>query len=266
MTGSALVLSFLSAASLRAQDIGPLERAVCSDRPTATSPIFQTAINNIGSFHYVNHALERVRRDIAHPVFCVSGFALSKNMYQYVRSYLQIDVYDEAGARRYGFRFLFQDASTQAFHNVGGQPWNGLSPVKADGLLAAWAASTVFVPFVTAETDPVKIAQESRTYRLNREDADLSTLSLFRLPVTDRELYVVNWLGRSPLNPYVAPAVARAVMIAIGPDGAVSVAENLSPFSEALVPLDEALGETTQDVRGRDWTEALLDLGRLISK
>lgn len=256
-----IAAALFAASPAHAQTPAPVEQTVCADRPTATSPVFQTAINNLSSFQYVNHAFERLRREIAHPTFCVSGFALSKNAYQYVRSYLQIDVRDEGGTVRESFRFLFQDASTQAFHNVGGQPWNGLPLAETERVFADWLKKVSPVPFATTESDPLRVALASRTYRENAAQADASTLAVFPLPGAGRN-YLISWLGRPANNPYTAPVTPKAVMVSFDEQGGVSVAENLSLFTDVLAPLDDLLDESTHDVRGADRTETLLLISR----
>jgi hypothetical protein len=233
------------------------------------SSIFQTAVTNLQGFAYINQALQSLHDGIGHPSYCVSSMALSKNQYQYFRYYIQIDVYYkyEPNPVR-SLRFLMQDASTQAFQNIGTQPWIGLSTQGTDAVFDQVLANADFKP-VSAPTiglTTLQAAMQSTTWQKNITNMDTSTVSIFRVMTKNyglfnRSVFLVSWMTKPSNNPYATPVASQGVLLTQSDDGQWLFAENISMFSDILMPLDHLLETTVPATNSVDaWTEQLLNI------
>jgi hypothetical protein len=241
---------------------------ICDHRLKASSPLFQNALDNIYSFAYIHHALERIKNEAGtkEVLFCTSSIALSKNIYQYFKYLIQIDVYLQgSNVAAYKFRFLFQNASIQAFHNVGGQPWAGLDTSRTDQTLREFTNLAEYHPFIgttSGLTNPIEIARKSQSFQRDGQNIDLSTLSAIPIPGNqDKQFYLVTWLTKSPENPYAGQVLTRGVLISIGPDQSIGIAENNFPGGDLLIPLEVHLEELVSQVGpSTHWVEKLLKI------
>jgi hypothetical protein len=235
---------------------------ICDRNLKATSPLFQNALTNVYSFSYIHHALEQVQT-AAGPegaVFCTSSVVLSKNIYQYFQHLIQIDVYPKGAPQpTYRFRLLFQNASVQAFHNVGGQPWVGLDTALVDQTVAAMVTPAQYHPFTAApgEQDPVKIARQSASFL--KDGANINPDSVGAIPLAgDKKLYLVTWLTRSSDDPFAGFVMTRGVLVSFAADQSIQLAENIFP-GDLLITLENQRDDLESKVGpSSQWMDRLL--------
>ena len=219
---------------------------ICGPGLKASTPLFQNALDNLYSFGYVHHALEQVQQEEGPDVvFCTSSIALRKNIYMYFQHLIQIDVYPKnITAPTHRFRFLFQNASVQAFHNVGGQPWAGIGSAFADQTLknlvdqAQWTS----LPTLVGVENSKDIARLTSTFQKDAEKVDNDSFSA--IPVSNgngKQIFLATWLTKSGDNPFSSPIYTRGVLVAIATDKSVEVAENIFPEGDLLIPLENQL-------------------------
>lgn len=162
--------------------------------------------------------------------FCVSGMAVSRDIYQYAQYYIQVSVVAD-GQSVHEMRFLFQDASTQALDNVGGKPWIGLPAAKIDATLNAYVAEQTLTPWSGSVKafDPLSIAKQSATYKNEGSSIDQATVSVIPVRMNDSRQYsIVSWLTTPGNNPFSTYVALKGVLVVHDPaTGAVSIAENL---------------------------------------
>lgn len=251
----------------------PAIRAHCGSSIQSSSPSADAALTTMLSLQHVRHGLSQAAATLSNPTYCVSGLALSRNVYQYVQYYFQIDVHSGNEEKpAYQFRFLFQNASVQAYHNYQGQPWTGLPPARVDEILNGLVRSAHFTPIATSEnggasTDPLTLAKQSKTFAASRANVDDSSISILQLPAesqSGKTVHLVTWLSQPPANPYAGFSQTMGVLIAVDADGTVSLAENVFPTTSILFPMTQSLTETMASLPGRDdwasWLSQMADV------
>ncbi len=85
------------------------------------------------------------------------------------------------------FQFLLQDASVQAFQNVGGQPWTGLDSRQTQGTFESLISEAQFLPVTSSlqKSSLFEVAKSSKTYRLGIDQINTDTLSA--IPIFTQE-------------------------------------------------------------------------------
>ena len=240
---------------------------VCDHSLKATSSLFQNALTNIYSFEYVHHALEQVMRNAGpqEVTFCTSSVAVDKNIYQYLEHIVAIDAYVGNNKEpQYTFRLRFQNASVQAFHNVGGQPWIGLDAKQTQGSFDSFVAAQKFTTLLTAQgmTQSADIAKLSRTYNQDSTIINANTFSTMPL-VSDQKstTYLASWLTSNSANPFATPSLTKGVLVRIFNDGHVDIAENIYVKSDLLFALEDQLEKQTDNLPAKeDWIDVLIKL------
>ena len=252
---AALVLVLGLAANAQAQVIE--ER--CESTPLSSSPSMQIAFTTLSSFHYVLHTFNEIAKELPGAEYCVTGMPMSRNAYQYLQYFIQIDV-RSAGRTHYRLRYLYQDASIQAYHNAHGQPWVAIAPATVDAVVEGALAKADFRALDSAWTTPVEMAKLTRSYASTVSEVDEKTLSV--LPLSE-DSYLVAWMTRSPANPYAGVARTMAIVVKRGADGRPVVAENLSAASDLLFPLDKARIELGAEAGAKDaWAAKVLEISK----
>lgn len=243
---------------------------LCSHSLRAASPLFQNALDNIYSFNYVRHALMQAQHEqnSEQTLFCTSSLALSKNIYQYFEHLIQVDVYPKGSSKpTYSFHFLFQNASVQAFHNVGGQPWVGLKTAHVNQALKNLVDQAQFarLDLIAGKKTPFEVASQSRSFQHDGESIDKSSLSAMRiLQSDDKIVYLVTWLTKSPENPFAGEVLTRGVLVSFSKDQQVQIAENIYPKGDLLIPLERQREELLLEAGpSSQWVEKLLEIGLL---
>lgn len=195
-------------------------------------PLLNSALTNLHGIDYVHHAIDELKSR-GNVEFCVSGVAVSRNIYQYLRFYIHVDVRQAGGGKSLArYRFLYQDASVQALHNVGGKPWIAVAVEDADAL-EAQLKNRSFQPLGSGR--PLALIKDTQTFK--SDAADLSTLSSVDL---GDSILLVTWLTKPGANLYADVARTKAVLLKVEGD-MVSVAEGLWFNSEVTKTLDAAL-------------------------
>lgn len=242
---------------------------VCDHSLKATSPLFQNALNNLYSFEYIHHAMEGILQ-AAGPqevMFCTSSIAVDKNIYQYLEHVVSVDVYVANSTEpQYSFRLLFQNASIQAFHNVGGQPWIGLNSQQTQQAFASLIASQHFAPLVVpAGTEQVlNIAKLTQSYQRDLAIIDAETFSAMPVAANSQgTTYLVSWLTSNSDNPFASFSMSRGVLVTVFSDKHVEVAENISVKSDVSFSLENQMDQLGSALSSKDtWTSALLEMSQ----
>jgi hypothetical protein len=231
---------------------------VCSADLESDTPLFATALHNIYSFGYVRDALAQLRQSHPGAEFCVSGMALSRNIYQYPKYYVQVSA-RVGGKSVHEMRLLFQDASTQALDNVGDKPWVGLPAAQSEQALVDYVKSlSLTKSSPVAKFDARAVAEKSATYAAGAADVDQATFGVMPVGMADgREYYVVSWLTKPGANPFASYTMLKGVLVVHDPEtGEVWTSENLWLTSSLAIPLENLLEQNWVADAGR--TGALL--------
>ena len=257
-----LLMTVISGASFADSSI------VCDRSLKSSSALFQNALDNIYSFHYVHHAIENIRQTAApqEVTFCTSSVALNKNIYQYLKHLILIDAFvGNDKTPKYTLRLLFQNASIQAFHNVGGQPWAGLDPVQTQNAfnsLIAGASAWKAIQLPVNTYSALEVATLSATFKKDQTQIDATSLSAIPVSRTgEKEIYLVSWLTKNFDNSYATQVYSHGVLVAFTSGQQVEIAENIFPNGDLLIPLENQLEQTTMDAGANsEWTRKLLKI------
>lgn len=272
MAKISLILGLCLASSLAFAQNFTAHTEECREDLNFTSSVFQTAFNNLRGFDYVNHALQTAAKEVADPVYCIASVTLSKNEYQYFRFYIQVNIHSRYSlVNRYSFRFLMQDASTQAFQNTGGQPWVAIPLRDADAALDDIIDRANFKS-VTAPTIGLTVLQaamQSFTWQSNVGNMDTSTISILRL-VTQKydflknPVYLVSWMTKtSAANPFAVPVSSKSLLLTQKSSGEWVMDDSLSTYNSLLTPLDTVLQANAAGPRDvTAWSDLLLRISR----
>lgn len=233
----------------------------CGPRVDSASPTLHLALGNVLGFGYVHHAFEKIAREFPRAEYCVSGLPLSRNAYQYYQYYVRVDVRaNEGGPLVERVRFLYQDASVQAYHNTQGQPWVALDPAAVDRVFTDFVAGAAIASNEAVNTSTEELiasALASRTFRANASELDAPSLSVLR--VTPK-VSVVSALTLPTANPFAG--AVRPFGVLVGAGGTVT--ENVSLSSGLLFPLGRVLDETAKSAGPKDaWSDRLVELSRV---
>lgn len=233
------------------------------DSETSSPKILETAFRNVYSFEYVKGALTHAAS--SSPKICVTGWPVSKNQYQYFR-FLMLATTDANET----FAFLYQDASTQANHNVGGKAWVGLSPAQVTSVFEKIKASAG-EPLATLNLHPS--VQETVIAYLASAPAykyklDLNTFSFAALPGLDKngeKNYLVVWFDKLVgSNPFTQYPISHAMLVVVNESQAPTASlHKVSLLSDVVTPLDEMLThEARSAYRSGDLVGYLRDLAK----
>lgn len=238
----------------------------CSNTLTSTNPTLDAALKNLYSFEYVLHAITQKSDEMEQVQYCVSGLPLSQNNYLYKKFFIQIEVSDVLNpTESHTFSFLYQDASIQAYHNVGSKPWVGVSTGSVQEMFSKWLERKEFQVVSTAsvKSDPLTIAKNTQVFTQYEDDIDVKTIAIFPLKTKNAkfsEIYLVSFMTKSKGNPYTYPVLTKGVLVAKTATQ-VYVAENISLFSDVLNPIEQLLiGAQKQQIAGESFEELLLRL------
>lgn len=205
----------------------------------ATNPVMATALRNLSSFEAVHAALGVIKAAVPEAQFCVSGVILSKNIYQYGKFLVAVEVNDGTSGRAlHRIYFLYQDASVQAIHNVGRKPYIALPAADVDALLrTALTESMVQVRDIHPADSLMNVVLQSDTYRRSEPPADAGSVSGVVVPgLQGDDGMLVTWVTQMPSNPYAGYALLKGLSVFRAPlneGGRMRYAE-FRPFSQIL--------------------------------
>lgn len=217
----------------------------CGRDLDATNTVMATALRNLMSFEGVHAAIGEIENSVPQAQYCVSGVILSKNIYQYGKFLISIEVYDGATNRVLNrMYFLYQDASVQAIHNVGGKPYVALPRIAVEDILQkALTESITKTHDISPAESLMNVVQTSETYRGSQPAPDVSSISALEVPGGG---LIITWLTQLPSNPYAGYALLKGLSIdraPLGEGGRMRSAE-FRPFSQLLEKrLDDLQGQ-----------------------
>jgi hypothetical protein len=262
----------MSCLALSSATASAFERS-CGPQVLSNIPKFQTALNNLYSLTYVREALDLELRFTPSSELCVSMVAVGNNIYQYQKYFIQIEVVtigdpDPKRALR-TCRFLFQDASVQAFHGYSGQPWTGVNPSEAHLAFQNMVYLAAFKPVkAAANSEPVEIAKASASYQNHQDTIDLSTLAAIEISKMVKagrgEVFLVTWLSKPESNPFLHPVIASGVLVSRSPSGKWLLGESVSIASDLLFPLEANVTKVSAQLKPdqSDWKLKLMTFSR----
>jgi len=207
------------------------------------APAVADALNHATSFEYLRHSLLRWEAEGA--VICAQGAVLDKNIYQYHRVYLQLEVRKPDGSIEAVAPLLFQMASIQAHHNENRRPWIAMpwSSVKAQLARAVPSSLDSVAGEFPLPTD-AGFAAAAKASRL-APTLDEATFSVMDLSSTLNRpgLYLATWLERVPNTGggvFTEAFSAQALWLERGTDGSLKAARG-SGYRDLLSPFDGLL-------------------------
>ncbi len=248
----ALLLSPLSPGPAHAEGstLRPCQAGIAESSPLAI------AVGNVTSFGYVHHALNSALQANAGAEACFEGLALSKNIYQYYEFLIRIRV-QAAGTTTHEFYLIFQDASTQAHHNVGPKPWVGLSRSAVEDVFAHALQETRFLPS-DPSGNPMDQAKRTPIWNASKNARVENTLSIFTLPKT--EGFLVSWMNRGEQsdNPFAAFESPKGVFLRGQEEGDQTWLTSL-----VLFPLEAEAFRLAGGLSQSNYAATLLDLAEV---
>ncbi len=274
------LLSFLSLISVVAISAGslasnspalPISEKVCSSTLDASAAEFSIALKTMAGLDSVLHALNKARFEIQEPEYCVSGVALSRNIYQYVKYLFLVEVREKGQEKaRFQFHFLFQSASIQSYHNMNGQPWTGLQQSDVQNTFDAMLKGAQFQKLgkEANEMSLLEIAQKSATFASTQAEFDHNSLSVIRISEKDSksgadQAYLVSWMTLPSVNPFTSSTRTLGVLISRNADGSTSLSEKVLVVRELLFPLEDLLHDKGHQLGTREtWADQLLEDAR----
>lgn len=206
------------------------------------------ALNHAFGFDYFRHPIEKWQRD--GESLCVQGLVLDRNIYQYNRVFLQVEVRDAEGSLKAVVPLLFQMASIQAHHNENRRPWVALpSKEVAARLQAAVPAHFDAVKEALPAPNAEGFLNAARATPWGAEiDAD-SFAAMEVSSLTGREgLYLATWL--SPVkntggSVFTQKFAAQALWLERQADGSWRYARSWG-YTDLLAPLDTLLNSAAE--------------------
>ncbi|MGE0763933.1 MAG: hypothetical protein AB7N80_11695 [Bdellovibrionales bacterium] len=243
--------------------------SICPDGTEPPTSSFGKTIRNYESFHYVRKAMKKVAEELPNSTICLSMVVGARSDYAYYRYYLKADVYAIGQTKpSYSFQYIFQDASIQAFHNHGGQPWYGLDSAQVDRVVQNFIETSRFEPFPHRyQGRPVAIAKQTAVYLKSQENIDFESLSSLELkfksaPAATR-FFIVTWLTKPNNNATQDKPMAQGVLMAVDKQQNVLISENILPYSDLFMPLEDYLKALRDNFKPKEqWPQVLLDFAR----
>ncbi len=236
--------------------------STCDHELKSEIPIFQTALDNLYSFTYVRQNLMSELNAVPGSEFCVSSIALGNNIYQYLHYFIEVEVRKPVPLKSRYYHFLFQDASVQAFHNIGGQPWTGLDNKVVAKVASDLITQAHFAKVNSKGLDILELAKSSRSFLASVDKTDLQTLSSVQIQSSPEKVFLVTWLSLPNENPFLYPVIPRGVLISVSPSSEVQMAEDVSPTSDFWMPLSENITKINNKL-SRDQTVWLKKLNEI---
>jgi hypothetical protein len=208
--------------------------------------LLSTALADLDGFNYVRSELDNWKAQGLS--LCASGVALEKNIYQYFRFFIQIEVRAASGELKALVPVLFQTASVQAHDNTGPKPWTVMPNFSVQPILAKLVAK--FNPQYSLVTFPTPVDTRFLSAVLASPfGKGLDTSSFFVTPLTlssdkTAHYYLASWMEQvagTGGGLYTQQFAAKILLFKYLADGSVQVDQNYSGFSDVLTPLDSLL-------------------------
>lgn len=221
--------------------------------PGATlAPAINEALNHALGFEYLRHTLNAWEAGGA--TVCAQGLVLDKNIYQYHRAYLQLEVRKADGSLLAVTPLLFQMASIQAHHNENRRPWIGMawSDVREQLLRSVPTELKAVKGDLPAPTE-AGFAAAARAAGLAPKIDDESFAAADLSATLGRPgLYLATWLELVPNtggSVFTEAYSAQALWMERGEDGSWRAARG-SGYRDLLTPFDGFLTREAQKDKG----------------
>lgn len=228
---------------------------------TTVTNAFQAAVaaNTVVSFPYVRATLEKLS-----PIgYCVSGIALTKNIYQYYKTLLVVKLAMRDGSYL-SVPLIIQMASVQAFENRGPKPWTGLDPkdltAAANALQAKSNLQSLANPTTVADFK-AQITAESNQGPSNviADGTYLGDIPLSTDPSTGSTLVLISQITNvSTGNIFTSAYSARGWLVQIGKTGLIESSAFVPSLFEFMTAVDASVTKSLP--KSGHESEQLLDL------
>lgn len=238
------------------------------------SPMFKSALNNLYSFFYVRHGFRSALASLKKPETCLSMVSLSRNSYLYYQYLVRIDLFeDENLVPSFTFQFIFQDASVQAFHNVGGQPWVGLDQSSlveiSNNLIHNSKFKESFTSLASFQENPytasLELVKNSPYFILQNSSRDDLTVSVTKLSTSQAdpiELFLVTWMSKSDRNSSSEQVQLNGTIVKYDKSKSqILILEKSDLNTQVVRPIDIVKDKIFSNFNSHtDWTQELLKI------
>ncbi|MGZ3723015.1 MAG: hypothetical protein ACXVA9_08805 [Bdellovibrionales bacterium] len=222
--------------------------------------LLSNALADLNGFSYIRNQLNAWRSE--GDTICATGIPLEKNIYQYFRWFIQIEVRSADGKLKALVPALFQTASVQAHDNTGPKPWVVVPYTSAQSILAnvRFVAQEKLASFPSPADSGFRAAVSTASWARSFDNDSFSVT-----PLAEPDLYLLGWLAMVPGtggNVFTQLFSPKTVLLRYLPDGSVEIDQSHSGYGEFLSPLDTLLNSIRPPVE----SEAKQELVRQFSE
>jgi hypothetical protein len=197
------------------------------------------ALADLNGFSYIRNQLNAWRE--SGDMICATGIPLEKNIYQYSRWFIQIEIRSLDGQLKHLVPALFQTASVQAHDNTGPKPWVVVPYNSAQAILSKmqFVVQEKYEGFPLPTDSQFRDAVQASSWAKSF-DADSFSIT----PFSEPNIYLIAWLAMVPGtggNVFTQQYSSKTILIRYLADGGVEVDHSHSGYGEVLSPLDALL-------------------------
>lgn len=264
--------TLIAGANVQARPVGEaLNPTECSD--FTNSNVLKIAVNNVLSIGYVRHAVESALAENSEgSKICYSGVAFHKNAFQYYQYLIQLEVRsaisDELTHR---FQLLYQDASTQANHNITQNAWVGLdSEVVAENYTEGF--SDLVWSDITEETKTAFLLklEVSKLMELSplgraalKKSLRTETISAIPFEFGATSGFLMTWMRPVGEGYMAINEIPEGIVLRIDYDsGMVEMADLTWVQTRLLKRLQENIYSLSDKIKYQDYAQELLKMSR----
>jgi len=234
------------------------------------SQVLLTAVNNVIGLGYVRSAIVQAIQENGRSedsALCYTGIALKKNIFQHYQFLISMQVKSlKRKTITHEFHLLYQDASTQANHNIGEKPWVGLSKSAVASVFAAglsdlnWEKSQLNTE---SGFDFNRALQESTNFRKNFKNGPPASLGVFRLDGMKSNLYLATWMIATGENVFAASEIPEGFVLNFDSVQDQVLRSDLSWIqARILFPLEEKIQQDLRSLPYQAYAAKLLEYSK----
>jgi hypothetical protein len=202
------------------------------------SSLLQNALSDLNGFSYIRNQMNEWRAE--GDTLCATGIPLEKNIYQYFRWFIQIEVRSASGELKAMVPVLFQTASVQAHDNTGPKPWAVMPYSQVQSILGQMH----FSPQETVEALPLPSSPQFASAVQKQSWAQGFDADSFSITRLSNDIYMIGWLALvrgTDGNFFTQIFSPKIVLLRYQADGRVEVDPSHSGYQSVLAPLDQLL-------------------------
>lgn len=220
------------------------------------------ALDDLNGFSYIRNQLTEWQSQ--GNTICATGVALEKNIYQYLRWFIQIEVRDQYGELKALVPVLFQTASVQAHDNTGPKPWAVMPYADTKAILGQMK----FQAQETLDKFPQPGAADFKAMVRSQAWAQAFDESSFSVTPLAKDLYMIGWLAQvqgTGGDFFTRQYAPKVVLLHYLGNGGVEIDHSHSGYREMLAPLDTLLNSihvSNETVERQELVKRFSELGR----